>query len=90
MYHLRVPVTEQELKDYYQFRWEMLRKPLHQPVGSEKDAYDAMAHHQMVVDEGGKIVAIGRLYINADNEAAIALWRSTLQCRTKASARWWR
>ena len=49
----------------------MLRKPLHQPVGSEKDAYDAMAHHQMVVDEAGKIVAIGRLYINADNEAAI-------------------
>ncbi|MFT2793308.1 fatty acid biosynthesis protein FabY [Serratia sp. T13T92] len=71
MYHLRVPVTEQELKDYYQFRWEMLRKPLHQPVGSEKDAYDAMAHHQMVVDENGRIVAIGRLYINADNEAAI-------------------
>ena len=71
MYHLRVPVTEQELKEYYQFRWEMLRKPLHQPVGSEKDAYDAMAHHQMVVDEAGKIVAIGRLYINADNEAAI-------------------
>ncbi len=36
-----------------------------------KDAYDAMAHHQMVVDEQGKAVAIGRLYINADNEAAI-------------------
>lgn len=71
MYHLRVPITEQELKDYYQFRWEMLRKPLHQPVGSEKDAYDAMAHHQMVVDENGKPVAVGRLYINADNEAAI-------------------
>lgn len=71
MYHLRVPVTEQELKDYYQFRWEMLRKPLHQPVGSERDAYDAMAHHQMVVDESGKPVAIGRLYINADNEASI-------------------
>lgn len=71
MYHLRVPITEQELKDYYQFRWEMLRKPLHQPIGSEKDAYDAMAHHQMVVDEQGKAVAIGRLYINADNEAAI-------------------
>lgn len=71
MYHLRVPHTEQELSDYYQFRWEMLRKPLHQPQGSERDAYDAMAHHQMVVDEDGKPVAIGRLYINADNEASI-------------------
>src|SRR5471030_2642313 len=71
MYHLRVPVTEKELAAYYAFRWEMLRKPLHQPEGSERDAYDAMAHHQMVVDENGKTVAVGRLYINADNEASI-------------------
>lgn len=34
MYHLRVPQTEEELERYYQFRWEMLRKPLHQPKGS--------------------------------------------------------
>lgn len=71
MYHLRVPQTEEELELYYQFRWEMLRKPLHQPKGSERDAWDALAHHQMVVDEEGNPVAIGRLYINADNEAAI-------------------
>ena len=54
MYHLRVPQTAEELESYYQFRWEMLRKPLHQPKGSERDAWDAMAHHQMVVDEEGK------------------------------------
>ena len=65
MYHLRVPQTEEELERYYQFRWEMLRKPLHQPKGSERDAWDAMAHHQMVVDEQGNLVAVGRLYINA-------------------------
>ncbi len=53
MYHLRVPQTEEELERYYQFRWEMLRKPLHQPKGSERD------------------VSVGRLYINADNEASI-------------------
>lgn len=71
MYHLRVPQTKEELERYYQFRWEMLRKPLHQPKGSERDAWDAMAHHQMVVDEEGNLVAVGRLYINADNEASI-------------------
>ncbi|BDH43977.1 GNAT family N-acetyltransferase [Salmonella enterica subsp. enterica serovar Choleraesuis] len=71
MYHLRVPQTEQELESYYQFRWEMLRKPLHQPKGSERDAWDAMAHHQMVVDEDGNPVAVGRLYVNAENEASI-------------------
>ncbi|VFS67876.1 Uncharacterised protein [Kluyvera cryocrescens] len=59
MYHLRVPQTAEELDQYYQFRWEMLRKPLHQPKGSERDAWDAMAHHQMVVDEEGRLVAVG-------------------------------
>lgn len=70
MYHLRVPQTEEELERYYQFRWEMLRKPA-STKGSERDAWDAMAHHQMVVDEQGNLVAVGRLYINADNEASI-------------------
>ena len=49
----------------------MLRKPLNQPQGSEKDGYDTYAHHQMVVDETGQPVAVGRLYINAENEGAI-------------------
>ena len=40
MYHLRVPKTDQELESYFHFRWAMLRKPLNQPQGSEKDGYD--------------------------------------------------
>ena len=71
MYHLRVPGTPEELETYFRFRWEMLRKPLNQPVGSEREAWDATAHHQMVVDEDNHPVAVGRLYINADNEASI-------------------
>ncbi|QDX28426.1 fatty acid biosynthesis protein FabY [Dickeya poaceiphila] len=71
MYYLRVPESAEELDAYYQFRWEMLRKPLHQPLGSERDAYDALAHHQTIVDAQGNLVAVGRLSINADNEASI-------------------
>lgn len=55
MYHLRVPKTDQELESYFHFRWAMLRKPLNQPQGSEKDGYDTYAHHQMVVDETGSL-----------------------------------
>ncbi|AWH88981.1 fatty acid biosynthesis protein FabY [Limnobaculum parvum] len=83
MYHLRVPLTEQELNDYYQFRWEMLRKPLNQPAGSEKDGYDMMAHHQMVVDTQGNVVAVGRLYINADNEGSIRFLAVSANVRGK-------
>ncbi|MEQ4692761.1 fatty acid biosynthesis protein FabY [Providencia manganoxydans] len=71
MYHLRAPKDDAEFDAYYQFRWEMLRKPFNQPLGSEKDGYDLTAHHQMVVDDKNRILAIGRLYINADNEGAI-------------------
>ncbi len=71
MYHLRIPKTEAEFSAYYQFRWEMLRKPFNQPLGSEKDGYDLTAHHQMVMDEKDQILAVGRLYINADNEGSI-------------------
>lgn len=71
MYHLRAPKDDAEFDAYYQFRWEMLRKPFNQPFGSEKDGYDLTAHHQMVVDDKNRILAIGRLYINADNEGAI-------------------
>ncbi|STW66335.1 GNAT family acetyltransferase YiiD [Klebsiella michiganensis] len=83
MYHLRVPQTEEELESYYQFRWEMLRKPLHQPKGSERDAWDAMAHHQMVVDEEGNLVAVGRLYVNAETKLLSVLWPSIRQYRIK-------
>ncbi|GAA0483749.1 MULTISPECIES: bifunctional GNAT family N-acetyltransferase/hotdog fold thioesterase [Tatumella] len=71
MYHLRVPRTALELERYFRFRWEMLRKPLQQPEGSEREAWDATAHHQMVVDEQNNPVAVGRLYINGDYEASI-------------------
>ncbi|ACS87708.1 fatty acid biosynthesis protein FabY [Musicola paradisiaca] len=71
MYYLKVPESAEDLDAYYYFRWEMLRKPLNQPLGSERDAYDALAHHQTLVDEQGNLMAVGRLSINADNEASI-------------------
>lgn len=63
----------------------MLRKPLHHPPSSEGDAYDGMAHHQMVVDEQGKPVAMAveRLYVNVDNEARYAFWRCIPRCRIR-------
>ena len=33
----RVPNTSREFKNYFQFRWELLRKPLGLPQGSEQD-----------------------------------------------------
>lgn len=87
MYHLRVPQTEEELDAYYHFRWEMLRKPLHQPKGSERDAWDAMAHHQMVVDEEGNLVAVDVCISMPTTKLQSALWPFIPPCRTKALER---
>lgn len=71
MYQLKVPETTADLERYFQFRWQMLRQPLNQPPGSEQDAWDTTAHHQMLVDARDNIVAVARLSISGDNEASL-------------------
>ncbi|WP_299019955.1 bifunctional GNAT family N-acetyltransferase/hotdog fold thioesterase [uncultured Photobacterium sp.] len=71
MFRLLTPKTDSELTQYYDFRWRMLREPWHMPVGSERDAYDEMGCHRMIVDDNGETIAIGRLYMTPDNEGQI-------------------
>lgn len=71
MFQLITPRTESELNRYYHFRWKMLREPWHLPQGSERDAYDGVAHHRMIIDGQGKPIALGRLYINPDSDGQI-------------------
>ena len=71
MFKLITPKTDNQISKYYHFRWQMLREPLRLPEGSERDEYDEMSHHKMIVDGRGRPMAIGRLYITPDNEAQI-------------------
>ena len=71
MFKLITPTTENQLNKYYHFRWQMLREPWRMPVGSERDEYDGMSHHRMIVDGRGRPMAIGRLYITPDLEGQI-------------------
>lgn len=71
MFKLITPRTENQIKKYYQFRWQMLREPWQMPLGSERDEYDGMSHHRMIVDGRGRPIAIGRLYITPDCEGQI-------------------
>ncbi|WP_053026167.1 bifunctional GNAT family N-acetyltransferase/hotdog fold thioesterase, partial [Vibrio cholerae] len=47
------------------------REPWRMPIGSERDEYDSMSHHRMIVDSRGYPMAIGRLYITPDCEGQI-------------------
>jgi thioesterase domain-containing protein len=55
------PKTADELAQYYQLRWQILRKPWGQSQGSEQDECEQQAIHKMVINEQGDVLAVGRL-----------------------------
>ena len=67
---IRPPKTEKEFEDYYQLRWEVLRKPRNEPKGSEKDKLEETADHMAAFDSG-KVVGCGRIHLNNPDEAKV-------------------
>ena len=66
------PKSSDEFEQYYNLRYEVLRRPWLQPKGSEKDDDDKSSIHRMIIDESnGKAVAVGRLQFNTNEEAQI-------------------
>jgi len=61
MYTVRAPKTANEFAQYYQLRWQILRKPWQQTLGSEQDEQDSYAIHRMILDETEQVLAVGRL-----------------------------
>jgi N-acetylglutamate synthase-like GNAT family acetyltransferase len=63
MFTIKSPHTKQEFKDYYALRYHVLREPLGLPHGTEKDDYEVISEHFMVVeDQTGEIVGVVKLY----------------------------
>jgi thioesterase domain-containing protein len=62
MYECRSPKNEKEFTAYYQLRWQLLRQPWQQALGSEKDELEAQSYHRVVVDEQQNVVGVGRLH----------------------------
>jgi GNAT superfamily N-acetyltransferase len=65
---IRVPQNAAEIARYYETRWYTLRRPWHQPKGSERDGLEKEAFHVMAV-EGGKVVGVARMHLNGPGEA---------------------
>ncbi len=69
---LRSPQTSEEFDEYFRLRWEVLRKPLGLPQGSERDELDdnpATIHAAVFVNP--KIVSVGRLHFNSEREGQV-------------------
>ena len=65
------PTKKNEIDDYFLFRWKNLRKPLSQPIGSERDNLEDESIHKMVVNDKNEIIAVGRLIITSKNTSQI-------------------
>ena len=50
MFTITSPHTKEEFKAYYSLRYKVLREPLGQPHGTEKDDYEPISQHYMAVD----------------------------------------
>lgn len=83
MYKISTPTTKEDLDRYFQFRWELLRKPWGHPQGSEKDEYEQVSQHRMIIDEQNAIMAIGRVHLNTSEEAQVRHIAVAEQARRK-------
>jgi len=71
MYQVVAPHSDKDWEQYYEIRWQVLRAPLQQPRGSEKDEYEQHAWHRMVIDEYGHVVGVARLHLVSAEEGQI-------------------
>lgn len=60
MVEIRTPTTEYEWEKYYDLRYRILRQPLNQPRGSEKNEGDEVGIH-FALFEDQQLLAIARL-----------------------------
>ena len=67
---IRTPLTLDEWSAYYALRWEILRKPWNQPVGSEKDVDEKLFYH-LAVFESDSLIGVGCLIMLSADEAQI-------------------
>lgn len=60
---ITVPETKEDFKKYYALRYHVLRKPIGQVKGTEKDDYEPISHHyQAIDDQTGEIIGVIKLY----------------------------
>ena len=66
------PKTSEEFRKYFNLRYEILRKPWGQPLGSERDEGEETSIHRMIINEKtGEAIAVGRIQFNSIDEAQI-------------------
>lgn len=72
MYTIKTPKTRDDFKAYYALRYKVLREPWGHPKGTEKDDFEPISEHFMVVDDRAEVVGVGKLYEKAEGVGHIS------------------
>lgn len=64
------PVSKEDFENYYALRYEILRKPWNQPIGSEKDEQEDSSIHAFI-KQNNETLAVCRLQMNSSETAQL-------------------
>ena len=70
-FEIRSPSTKEEWKNYENFRWEVLRKPLRMSHIPLQDNFEEISIHLMCITLKQKVIACGRFHLNNPNQGQI-------------------
>jgi predicted GNAT family N-acyltransferase len=65
------PSNSAEWEAYFQLRFEVLRKPWNEPIGSEKSEDDATSLHALILENTGKAIAVARIHQSIKNQLQV-------------------
>ncbi len=83
---IRQPETEKEWQEYYDLRYRILREPLNQPLGSERNEGDSDGIHFALYDDS-EIKAIARLDQVAENISQVRFVAVAINSQEKGFGR---
>lgn len=70
MLEIKSPQTDSDWKAYYALRFNVLREPWNQPLGSEVLADEDQAIHAIAV-EGTEVVGVARMHESAEKQGQV-------------------
>ena len=77
---IKSPQSRNDFKNYYDLRYKVLREPWGLAKGTEKDDYEPISQHFIVIDdETGELIACAKLF---EKETGLA-WVSHMAVATK-------